>query len=263
MLAHTPGAPVDRRVKAVLIDVTTGAAQTVLASLTNGKVEQVEPIDTRTQGQPPIMDDDFFAVDEIVKADAGWVEAMARRGLTDLDSPAMPALARRVRLRRRGGPAAAAGALLRAAPARGPPVGAPGRRRGGIRGPDRAAGDQADRPRDAAGAHGEEHNHDDPAYTGPPRTTLKPLEITQPEGPSFTVDGDVVTWDNWRLRIGFDAREGLVLYQIAYRRLSGRERPVDLPRLGGRDGGALRRPQPDPVLAELLRHRRVPASASR
>ena len=82
-----PGAPVERRVKAVLIDVTTGATQIVHASLTNGKVEQVEPVDTRVQGQPAIMDDDFIAVDEIVKSDPGWVEAMAKRGLTDLDYP--------------------------------------------------------------------------------------------------------------------------------------------------------------------------------
>src|SRR5690606_36729731 len=73
-----------------------------------------------------------------------------------------------------------------------------------------------------------EHNHTDPAYTGPPRTTLKPLEITQPQGASFTVDGDAVTWDSWRLRIGFDAREGLVLYQITFVK-NGRQRPVVYP----------------------------------
>jgi len=57
VLAYTPGTPIDRRVRAVLIDVATGAAHTVLASLTRGVVEQVEAIDTQTQGQPAIMDD--------------------------------------------------------------------------------------------------------------------------------------------------------------------------------------------------------------
>ena len=70
-----------------------------------------------------------------------------------------------------------------------------------------------------------EANFDDPTYTGPPRQTLKPLHITQPEGPSFTVVDDVVSWDNWRFRVSFDAREGLVLHQISYVD-NGRERPI-------------------------------------
>src|SRR5262245_9770984 len=71
----------------------------------------------------------------------------------------------------------------------------------------------------------EEGNFDDPAYVGAVRTSLRPLEISQPEGPSFEVDGDVVSWQNWSFRIGFDPREGLVLHQISYRD-GGRDRPV-------------------------------------
>jgi primary-amine oxidase len=71
----------------------------------------------------------------------------------------------------------------------------------------------------------EEGNFDDPTYVGPARTTLRPIEITQPEGPSFSVDGDVVQWAGWSLRIGFDPREGLVLYQISFRD-GERDRPV-------------------------------------
>ncbi len=48
------------------------------------------------------------------------------------------------------------------------------------------------------------------------RTDLKPLEITQPEGPSFTVDGNLVQWQKWSFRITFDPYEGLVLHQVAY-----------------------------------------------
>jgi primary-amine oxidase len=36
-------------------------------------------------------------------------------------------------------------------------------------------------------------NLDDPAEVGPARASLRPIQITQPEGPSFTVDGDEVT----------------------------------------------------------------------
>jgi primary-amine oxidase len=37
-------------------------------------------------------------------------------------------------------------------------------------------------------------NFDDPAVTGPPRTTQKPIEITQPQGPSFTLEGNLLSW---------------------------------------------------------------------
>jgi primary-amine oxidase len=48
------------------------------------------------------------------------------------------------------------------------------------------------------------------------RPELKRLEITQPDGPSFTVDGNHIRWQHWDLRITFDAWEGLVLHQVAY-----------------------------------------------
>ncbi len=59
------------------------------------------------------------------------------------------------------------------------------------------------------------------------RDDLKPLEIKQPEGPSFTVKGWEVCWQRWRFRIGFTAREGLVLNDIRYNDVErGLERPI-------------------------------------
>ncbi len=49
------------------------------------------------------------------------------------------------------------------------------------------------------------------------RDPLKPLHITQPEGPSFTLDGNLLQWQNWSLRIGFNYREGMTLNQVRYR----------------------------------------------
>ena len=42
------------------------------------------------------------------------------------------------------------------------------------------------------------------------RTDLKPLEINQPEGGRFTVDGNELRWQNWSMRLGFNYREGPV-----------------------------------------------------
>lgn len=48
------------------------------------------------------------------------------------------------------------------------------------------------------------------------RKDLKPLHITQPEGTSFTVDGTELKWQNWSMRLGFNYREGPVIYQVTF-----------------------------------------------
>ena len=55
------------------------------------------------------------------------------------------------------------------------------------------------------------------AYGRPTRAGLKPLEITQPDGPSFEIDGHEIRWQKWSFRIGFTPREGLVLYTVGTR----------------------------------------------
>ena len=54
-----------------------------------------------------------------------------------------------------------------------------------------------------------------------PRADLKPIEITQPEGASFSVSGHGVAWQKWHVRVGFTPREGLVLHELGYD-----ERPI-------------------------------------
>ena len=54
---------------------------------------------------------------------------------------------------------------------------------------------------------------------------VAPLEISQPDGVGFTLDGTLLSWQNWQLRLGFNYREGLVLHQVAIRD-AGRLRPV-------------------------------------
>ncbi|MBS1694021.1 MAG: primary-amine oxidase [Actinobacteria bacterium] len=48
------------------------------------------------------------------------------------------------------------------------------------------------------------------------RTDLKPLHITQPQGASFTVEGTELKWQNWTMRLGFNYREGPVIYQVTF-----------------------------------------------
>ncbi|ETX01517.1 MAG: hypothetical protein ETSY2_37110, partial [Candidatus Entotheonella gemina] len=57
------------------------------------------------------------------------------------------------------------------------------------------------------------------------RSDVKPLDIVQPEGVSFEVNGWEVKWQKWRFRVGFTHREGLVLYDVKYQD-QGTWRPI-------------------------------------
>ena len=107
----------------------------------------------------------------------------------------------------------------------------------------------------------------DAASAAPLRDDIAPLEITQPEGPGFTLEGRVLAWQRWQVHIGFTPREGLVLNQVAYHD-GGRVRSIlyraSLSEMVVPYGD----PQPDPLLQERVRqrrerhrHRRVTADA--
>ncbi|KAF4965109.1 hypothetical protein FSARC_7048 [Fusarium sarcochroum] len=49
-----------------------------------------------------------------------------------------------------------------------------------------------------------------------PRTTTKPYQVVQPDGPSFQIQGNHLKWEKWDLRVGFNYREGLTLHDIRY-----------------------------------------------
>ncbi|QSS64148.1 copper amine oxidase [Histoplasma capsulatum] len=59
-----------------------------------------------------------------------------------------------------------------------------------------------------------EYAHD--LLNEPLRTDLKPYVVQQPEGASFSVNGNAVHWQKWDFRIGFNYRDGLVLYGVTY-----------------------------------------------
>ena len=44
----------------------------------------------------------------------------------------------------------------------------------------------------------------------------KPINVVQPEGVNFAFDGHRITWRNWSLVVGFNAREALTLHDIRF-----------------------------------------------
>ncbi|ORY21000.1 putative peroxisomal copper amine oxidase [Naematelia encephala] len=58
------------------------------------------------------------------------------------------------------------------------------------------------------------------------RDTLKPLHVVQPQGVSYRIQGRVVSWQNWKVHVGFSYREGLVLSNVTYDDGAKGERPL-------------------------------------
>lgn len=48
------------------------------------------------------------------------------------------------------------------------------------------------------------------------RKDIKPLSVVQPEGVSFTRNGNVLEWGKFKVHVGFHPREGVVLSNISY-----------------------------------------------
>jgi primary-amine oxidase len=56
------------------------------------------------------------------------------------------------------------------------------------------------------------------AQQGPGPTAgrpLRPLVVSQPNGPSFSIRGSEILWDRWRLHFGVHPRRGLEIYDVA------------------------------------------------
>ncbi|WP_250445123.1 primary-amine oxidase [Actinotalea sp. C106] len=203
----------ERRVRALLHDVTRPDAHDVVVSLTRGEVVTDRTLDAALDGQLPVLDAEFELVEQVLATDERWLAALEARGLDVEQVRVAPLSAGVFEYPEEEGRRILRGLAFR-----------------------------QDHPTDHAWAHPidglvgyvdvmngtvdqvidlgpvpipeESGNFDDEAVTGPMRTTQRPIEITQPEGPSFTLDGNLLTWEGWQLRVGFDAREGLTLHQI-------------------------------------------------
>jgi len=224
-LAHRDGLGPQppRTARVLLLDMATGQARDVLVSLTDAAVVADAAIDG-TRGQVPILLEEFEEVGKVLAADEKWLAALRKRDIDPEMVVCVPLSAGHYDF-----PNEAGKRIVRSFAFR------------------------QDFPQDHPWAHpvdglcayvdiigrevielidfrtfdvpAESGNFQDPEVAGPPLEGLKPIEITQPQGPSFTVDGDRIEWANWRLNIGFDAREGLILRQLAFRD-GGEYRPV-------------------------------------
>jgi primary-amine oxidase len=213
------GSAVPREATAVVLDRADGRTFEATVSLTDSAVTRWEHV---PGVQPQVTGEEFLACDEIVRSDAGVQDALRARGITEFDGVMADAWS----AGHYGDEEQ--GRLVRALVW----VKIGGADDNGYAHPvenlvvyvDLLAG-RVVKLED----HGVVPVPQQPGnYTAAdvePRTDLKPVSITQPHGVSFQVDGHEVRWQKWRFRIGFTAREGLVLHTLRYTD-GDRERPV-------------------------------------
>ena len=215
------GKAVPREAFAVVFDRKTNRTSEAVVDLAAGRVTSFREL---SGVQPRILFAEFDPVTDLVRADPQVQEALRKRGITELDkvyvelwaggSPGLgrPKNARLGRAlcydRREGGTG-----YLR--PIAGLVVFLDLNERKVLRVVDSGAVPVADN-RD---------NFFDPRQAGPPREAPRPVDVVQPRGRSFTVDGHAVRWQNWSFHFADTQREGLVLYQVTYHD-HGKPRPV-------------------------------------
>jgi len=202
---------VDREAIALVYDRASGSASSVVVSLSKGAVVSSTPI---PGSQPAYLLEEMAECIGLVKSDPRWIEAVRKRGVEDLDAvqcDPWPA-------GNFGDPDEAGRRLLRvvsyvrhfdedngyAHPIEGVVATVDVGRQEVVRVEDHGVVPVPERC----------YNYT-PSQVGQLRTDLKPLEITQPEGTSFTVDGYEISWQKWRFRVSMHPLDGLVLHTVS------------------------------------------------
>ncbi len=221
VLGFQPGDPIRREAFVVILDNDDGATYEAIVSLSEGQVTSWTPV---PGVQPRIMFDEFYECEAAVKADPGFQAALRKRGITNPDLVMVdPWSAGDYGFaEEKGKRLALARSFLRSSPTD-----------NGYARPIEGLSALVDLNSmkvlriDDYGVIPLAPNAGNYAteFVGHFREDLKPLDITQPDGPSFTVDGNGVKWQKWHLRVGFTPREGLIIHTVGYED-QGRIRPI-------------------------------------
>lgn len=222
--AFQPGEAIPRRAFVIVIDRKRGQPYEVLVDLAGSNVERFEALPAGLQ--PAITMDEFLECEEAIKRSPEFLAALKKRGASDaalvMVDPWSAGTYGTERAEDQGRRLSRALAWVRT-----------------------EAGDNGyARPLDGVVAvvdlnsmqvvrvedfgviplppeSGNWHRSYHREFSDAPR----PLQIVQPDGPGFSVDGYAVTWHKWKFRIGFTPREGLVLHHVSFAD-QGRDRPI-------------------------------------
>jgi primary-amine oxidase len=213
--SHRPGEPVARRATVICWNRDDGLLYKARLDLTGDRVESWEH---QPDGQPNMTVDEFNECDAALRRDPRVIEALARRGITDMDRVLIDTWAYGAHLvpeEHRGGRIGWADVWYRNQEGSSP-----------YANPVSGLHFVVDLNRMELLEVEDTQRVQQPSTMGEyvPRLVpglelrgdVAPLEITQPQGVSFAVDGNLLRWQKWSLRVGFNHREGMVLHTVGY-----------------------------------------------
>jgi primary-amine oxidase len=212
VLAFKPGSPFRREAFAVVYERTSNKTFEAVVDLRAKSLISFKEI---PDVQPQFMIEDVLLTQQIVQSDPQWQEAMRKRGITNFKDVQVDPWGAGFYGEGEGGPAV--------------------RIARGVSYYNAGTKNAYARPIEGVIAYVDLNNKrvfklvdtgvvPIPKQTGELdqksisklRTAPKPLEIVQRDGPSFVLNGNEVSWQNWRFRYAMNPREGLVLYQVGY-----------------------------------------------
>ena len=214
------GKPIQREAFLVLLDRDHNKTNEVIVDLEGKAVRSWKTI---PNVQPSVVIEEYVIAPEIIKADARFIEAMRKRGITDLSKVKVDAWAPGYL-----GDMADGSRIVRAI----------------FFYKDDEDSNWYSRPIEGVVAIlnltkktvldvkdtgvvpiSKDKGALDEKSNAPLRPAPKPLQIVQPDGVGFKLNGNDVEWDNWRFHFGLDPREGLVLHRVRWVD-GGKERSV-------------------------------------
>jgi primary-amine oxidase len=231
VVAFAPGEPIARRADVVAYERDGGLTHEVLVDLDAGSVLGWTTVD---EARPPILPADFEDAAEALRKDERFAAALRRRGIDDpqlvqvdpLSPGAFPQNPPGRRL-------TWATPYLRPRPEDNPYARPIENLRAAV---DLDTLEVVEvRDGDVVPLSTSDGNFIEERPDAPYRDDLKALEIVQPDGVSFALDGHVLSWQRWRLHVALHPVDGLVLSDVRYR-----------------DGDRLRRIMHRAALAEMV-----------
>lgn len=218
VLSFKPGSTVQRKAFAIVFDREKNKTFEAEVDLSSAKIANWKEI---SGVQPLVFSGEYEVLEELVKADPRWQAAMKKRGISAFEDVAVDGWAvGQISDEYKG-------RLLRGLSYfKGKSANYYGRPIEGVV----AIVNMNTRTVVAVNDTGvipiSQKNQDfDEASVGKLREKPKPLLISQPEGASYKINGNEITWQNWRFRYTMHPREGLVLHTVSYDD-EGKTRPI-------------------------------------
>lgn len=213
-----PGNAYQRQAFAIVFDREKNRTYEGVADLRTAKIISWKEV---ANVQPLVFMGEYEILDKLVHADERWQAAMRKRGITDFDKVAVDGWAAghvdgnfKGRLLRGLSYFKGDGANYYGRPIEGVVA--------IVNMNSRTVVDVTDTGVVPVSGKGQDF---DERSVGKLREKPKPLVIGQPDGASFRIDGQEISWQKWRFRYSMHPREGLVLHTVGYED-RGRIRPI-------------------------------------